>query len=79
VDDAVTTGVLGFLGGGALGSATENPWIALVAAAAGAAAGAFAGARMPTLKAVYQVQWGPYGWALREVQLPSGGAQPAIG
>lgn len=64
--DALVEGaVIGALGGGAIGSASQDPGVVLVAALAGTIAGAVAGSRIKNLEVIYQVQWTrASGWVL---------------
>jgi hypothetical protein len=82
VDQAVESAIVGLLSGGALGSASENPEIALVAALIGGLAGAVAGSRVRKVKIAYQVvPRYPSGWTLKEIpqKQPSGqGFQPGF-
>jgi hypothetical protein len=71
--------LLGLLGGGAVGVASENGPVALVAALGGAVIGGLSGAEARKLVAEYDArrdQWGS--WSFHRRQPPSGGFQPEV-
>jgi len=72
-------GVVGLLGGGALGAASDNGAVALIAAVGGAFLGSLSGAETRKFKAKYEARrdaWGTWSFHLR--QPPTGGFQPEI-
>ena len=66
--------VSGFFGAGAIGAASRNPLVALLAAGAGAAAGAALGRLIHLEKARYQASWNPFtaSWSVTQVAPPNG-------
>jgi hypothetical protein len=80
-NELVERAVLGLLGGGAIGAATENGTAALIASAAGALIGGLTGAEAQKLKAEYEARRDHTGnWTFRELprQPPAPGAQPGF-
>jgi hypothetical protein len=70
VDKAVEGAVVGLFGGGALGSTTKSPALALVGGLAGALAGSKAGSMIETVGARHRYQWFPAsGWIVTDVTI----------
>jgi len=74
--------LLGTAGGGALGSATKDPWAMLLTAAIGLVVGVAVGSGVNTIRAMYQADrlhpFGGGGWQFTQLPLPQpdGGQQP---
>jgi hypothetical protein len=73
--------LIGGAGGGALGSASKDPGIAIICALIGAGAGAVAAQFTKTVKARFDAQlmhaYGPSGWSITPQPPPTTQAYPA--
>jgi hypothetical protein len=80
VDEAVDRAILGLLGGGVLGGATENGVVAAAGALTGAIVGWITGAEVQKLKAEFQARRDYEGnWSLHQIDRrppPAPGFQP---
>lgn len=79
VGSEVETAILGGLGSGALGSTSNNDWVALVAAAAGALGGWMVGSSLKRVEIVYDVRSNPFGGWCLYAQGTAGGSGRAWG
>ncbi len=72
-------GLVGLLGGGTLGAASDNGAVAFIAAVGGALLGGLSGAEAHKLKAEYAARRDAWGtWLFHQRQSPAGGIQPEI-
>lgn len=75
----IETAILGGLGSGALGTTSNNGWIALLAAAAGAVGGWMVGSSLKRVETVYDVRPNPFGgWTFSPRIQPGGQAEPGV-
>ena len=79
VGSEIETAILGGLGSGALGTTSNNGWVALLAAAVGAVGGWIVGSSLKRVEVVYEVRPNAFGgWTLSPRAEPGAQAQPGV-